>query len=151
MTDRAGMIAVLKRSCVPDFRAMGFKGSFPHFHREEAGLVDLLSFQFGQAGGCFCVNLGQADLRWWRTLFLPKVPPDRLRVHQTRGWVRLGASQGDRWFFYDPVMAGLRRAVARTPEEIAALCTKLIRTHAVPWWEERRSKARIFGSRPHQS
>ncbi|WP_137112210.1 DUF4304 domain-containing protein [Rhodobacter sp. SY28-1] len=147
MTDRAEMIAVLKRSCVPVLRDMGFQGTFPHFYREDAGFVDLVTFQFGREGGCFCVNLGQADRRWWTSLLLPKVAPDKLRFHQTRGWVRLGAIQGDRWFVYDPEIAVLRRSAAQTPDEIAALCAELFLSHAEPWWAQRRSEARVFSGR----
>jgi hypothetical protein len=132
------MIAVLKRSCGPVLRDMGFKGTFPHFYREVEGFVDLVTFQFGSAGGSFCVNIGQDDRRWWKAVLKPRVAPDKLRVHDTKGWVRLGAIQGDRWFVFGNAAANALRAPPQLPEDLAATCNDLFRSHAEPWWTQKR-------------
>jgi hypothetical protein len=140
MTNRTGMIAVLKMCCVPVLRDMGFEGQFPHFNRKVAEFVDRVTFQFAREGGSFCLNVGQADRRWWKTLLQPKIPPEKLRCYKPKGWVRLGAIQGDQWFFYDPEMAVLLRSVAQTPDELSTLCADLFRSEARPWWEAKRKQ-----------
>jgi hypothetical protein len=55
---RDAMIVELKRVAVPVLRSLGFKGSFPHFRRESAERIDLLTFQFSLGGGKFVVEVG---------------------------------------------------------------------------------------------
>jgi hypothetical protein len=58
-----------------------------------------VNFQFFSAGGSFCVNLGYADPHRKNVSFRPDTEIAKLRVNQTRGSVRLGATEGgDRWF-----------------------------------------------------
>ena len=55
-TTRAQMDEALKRLVVPQLRALGFKGSMPHLRRLRGEEYDLLTFQFSQWGGSFCVE-----------------------------------------------------------------------------------------------
>ena len=135
MTDRTAMIAVLKKVCVPALRAAGFKGTFPHVFRETGGFVALENFQFASAGGSFCVNLGYADPRRANVFIKPKTEPAKLRVSQTRDWVRLGAvTGGDHWFVFASPSDTPYRGGIRPPEELAARCKELMTTEAEAWW-----------------
>ena len=84
------MIRAIRERVVPELRRVGFKGSFPHFHREAKGGRDLLMFQFNKHGGGFWGEAGfwtadsdsaSADVRGY------SLPPEmRRRV----GYRRLG-------------------------------------------------------------
>ena len=60
-TTRADMDAALKAVLVPHLRALGFKGSMPHFRRSRGDAVDLCSLQFASSGGCFAIELGRVS------------------------------------------------------------------------------------------
>ena len=45
------MDRVLKATVIPELRARGFQGSFPHFRRLRPDRIDLLAFQFYRSGG----------------------------------------------------------------------------------------------------
>lgn len=138
-TDRKTMEARLKRDWMPVLREMGFKGAFPHFHREAGGFVPLMTVQFGSAGGSFCVNLGYADPARRNVYHKPDTEPAKLRVSQTRDWVRLGAvTGGDRWFVFGSAAATPYRGGVLPPEEIVAQCTALLRSEAEGWWAQKR-------------
>lgn len=138
-TDRKTMEAILRRDCVPVLRDLGFKGAFPHFHRVTGGFVALANVQFASAGGSFCVNLGYADPGRRNVYHKPETPPEKLRVSQTREFVRLGAVGGDRWFVFGRASASPYRGGVMAPEEIAAECNALLRTEAAAWWERMRA------------
>lgn len=138
MTDRKQMDAVLKRVCVPALRASGFKGSFPNLYRETGVFVALVNFQFASAGGSFCVNLGYSASGWANVFVKPKTDPGKLRVSQTRDWVRLGAvTGGDHWFVFASPSDTPYRGGIQPPEDLAARCTELLRTDAEDWWASR--------------
>jgi hypothetical protein len=138
-TDRKTMEAILKRQCVPVLRELGFKGAFPHFHRETGRFVALVTVQFGSAGGSFCVNLGYADPGRKNVSHKPETEPAKLRVSQTRDWVRLGAgAAGDRWFVFGSAGATPYRGSVMAPEAIVAECTALLRSEAEGWWAQKR-------------
>lgn len=50
---RSLMMKALRERLVPELRRLGFKGSFPHFHRPLTTRVDFLTIQFNSAGGSF--------------------------------------------------------------------------------------------------
>ena len=75
MTTNADMTRALKDHCVPKLRAMGFKGSYPHFHRAENGEVSLVNFQFSSGGSQFCVNLAFVDAE--QQALVPHLPRPR--------------------------------------------------------------------------
>lgn len=58
-TTRAEMDDALKRLVVPYLRDQGFKGSLPHFRRPRGDGFDILSVQFSQWGGSFCVEVAR--------------------------------------------------------------------------------------------
>src|SRR5688572_16529158 len=48
---RQDMLKARSEHTVPQLRALGFKGSLPHFHRVRGDQVDLQTFQFSHWGG----------------------------------------------------------------------------------------------------
>ncbi len=59
--DRSAMNDELKGLVVPMLRSLGFKGSLPHFRRANAGLLEVLTFQFDRYGGGFVVEVAQCN------------------------------------------------------------------------------------------
>ena len=57
--DRENMQKALKRIVVPEIRALGFKGSFPHFRRRAEGEHQMLMLFFNKYGGSFYVEAGR--------------------------------------------------------------------------------------------
>lgn len=52
------MVKVLKYFVVPEIKALGFSGTFPHFRREKNGKFEFVSFQFNRYGGSFVLECG---------------------------------------------------------------------------------------------
>lgn len=139
-TDRKTMEALLKRDCVPVLREMGFKGAFPHFHRETGGFVALMREQFASAGGSLCVEIGYPDPARKNVYHKPETEPAKLRSARPRtGCGRGAASGGDHWFVFGSASATPYRGGVRPPEEIVAECAALLRSEAQAWWEGKRT------------
>jgi hypothetical protein len=129
----------LKTISVPLLREMGFKGSFPHFHRAVGDHIDLLMFQFRLDGSSFIVEISYADPERTNLYFRPETPVARLRVRSTKKRYRLGESQetsGDGTWF--ELNHGLLTTQARYFNKIALRVNDLIFREAVPWWEAQR-------------
>lgn len=138
MTDpRQAMNASLKNVVVPVLRGLGFKGTFPHFYRESAGHVDLLTFQFRLGGGSFVVELSYADPGRENVYYDKEAQVGKLRVSQTSKRLRLGAKGpgSDNWFSFEP--AGLLKREADY-DRISARVAGLIELQALPWWNQNR-------------
>jgi Domain of unknown function (DUF4304) len=141
-TDRKTMETLLKRTCVPTLRDLGFKGSYPNFYRETGDFVALANVQFASAGGSFCVNLSYADPVRRNVYSRPETAPDKLRISQTRVTERLGAApRGDHWFVFGSASASSYRGGVRPPEDIVAQCNDLLRTEAQDWWARMQREA----------
>jgi len=98
---RADMDAALKAIVVPHLRALGFKGSLPHFHRLRAGGADLLTVQFISAGGQFTVELGRcaADGFDFHGRHVPLARANTTFLHDRhRLGSELKANYGDHWY-----------------------------------------------------
>jgi hypothetical protein len=133
--DRKTMEAALKANCVPGLRKSGFKGAFPDFYRDTDGFISLVNFQFFSAGGSFCVNLGYADPHRENVSFRPDTEIAKLRVNQTRGSVRLGATEGgDRWFSFGKTNYEEFRGQPRSVKELSLTCSELLASEAENWW-----------------
>jgi hypothetical protein len=122
---RDAMIAELKRVVVPVLRSLGFKGSFPHFHRATATRIDLLTFQFSMGGGQFVVEIGSFPSEGYE-LYGKLIPPGEVQMRHLLRRLRLGAKDesSDHWFNYD---GGDYGAVAES-------VVPYIRGQAVEWW-----------------
>jgi hypothetical protein len=120
--------AELKRLVVPEFRRLGFKGSYPHFYRDRAGHIDLATVQFISGGGKFVVELSYSDRERGNVYIYKDLPAAKLRASQTTKRFRLGATapHNDHWFVCTD---------AKT--ELTALCAsvnQLLSTQGSNWW-----------------
>ncbi len=52
------MVKTLKSFVVPEIKALGFSGTFPHFRREKGSRFEFVSFQFNRYGGSFVLECG---------------------------------------------------------------------------------------------
>jgi hypothetical protein len=136
MSSRDEMESVIKASVVPVLRKLGFKGSFPHFYREQSGHVDLACFQFSMAGGKFVVELAFATPDRSNVYANAAVPTSKLRVNQTTVRWRLGApsAHGDNWFIFEQSRAG-----CFPPNQIASRVAALLQTEGEAWWASKRT------------
>lgn len=134
--DRQAMIATLKQLVIPHLRALGFKGSFPHFRRLLEDRTDLLMFQFDRYGGGFVVEIAKCPPGDFVTSWGERIPAKKLEVyylHPDRRF-RLGtASTGeDHWFRYDHGGHWRRHQVF---ERLAHEVVQLLDEQAVLWWQ----------------
>jgi len=110
MSDRNSAIAAIKSMIVPDLRAAGFKGSFPHFRRpNKDNGFDLLSFLFDKWGGGFLIELSVAYpyREEYKNCYLLGLKPmgeevKKLDVGNTLVRHRLSGNDGD-WFRYETI------------------------------------------------
>lgn len=138
--DRKTMEAALKEHCIPVLRDRGFKGSFPHFYRDTDNHISLVNFQFWSAGGSFCVNLGYADPQRKNVFFEPDTEVKSLKVMQTSGQCRLGATDGgDKWFHFGKTSYEEFRDTPSMVDEIALACSQFLALEAEVWWQNKQA------------
>lgn len=98
------MTKALKTFVVPEIKALGFSGTFPHFRRERDGKFEFTSFQFNRYGGSFVLECGFVtphDL----SDFAKKLPFEKLTYGDAHPDNRLRikseiATTEDFWFAY---------------------------------------------------
>ena len=120
--------AELKRVLVPEFRRLGFRGSFPNFYRDRAGHIDLATVQFSSGGGKFVVELAYADNSRKNVYIYKDTPAAKLRVAQTTNRLRLGAEAPAKDHWFECTDAG---------SELTALssqASRLLGTQGANWW-----------------
>lgn len=134
--------AILKSVSVPFLRDLGFKGSYPHFHRSVGDHVDLLTFQFRLDGSSFIVEISYADAERKNVYFRPETPVPKLRASATTKRYRLGKQTepgGDgRWFKLEHGFMTTQNAHFK---KLAFQVNDLIVREANPWWEAQRHAA----------
>lgn len=99
-SERDKMISALKNIVVPELRAKGFKGSFPHFRRISEDKIDLMTFQFDRYGGGFVVEAAVCSPEGVTFSWGEKVPPNKVTAHDVNDRLRLNEKNGQ-WFRYD--------------------------------------------------
>jgi hypothetical protein len=103
---RTSMDRELKSSVVPRLREAGFSGSFPHFRRSRAEVIDLLTFQFDRNGGGFVVELARSSKDGLTTHWGKHIPGNKVSAwdfHPSarhRIQPRMGSGT-DCWFRFD--------------------------------------------------
>jgi hypothetical protein len=122
---RDKMIVELKQIVVPVLRELRFKGSFPHFRREVAGRVDLLTFQFSSAGGRFVVEIGKFAASGY-VMGDRILAANQVKISHLSRRLRLGAKNEsvDHWFDYE----------SEDRSHVATAIESLIRGQAEQWW-----------------
>ena len=136
---RQDMLKALAEHAIPQLRALGFKGSMPHFYRDRENHIDLLTFQFSQWGGRLVAEAAFAEQS--RANVIPHfkdAPPAKLRAAATGQRLRLGqgSSKRDPWFIYDQPVSG---EVQQEPVAIAQALSHLIAGEGVVWWDAQRA------------
>jgi hypothetical protein len=102
------------------------------------GFVALVNFQFSSEGGKFCVNLGYADPQRNNVFYEPDTDVKKRAVSQTRGNVRLGATQGgDCWFSFGATRYAAFRGQPLSVEELVSACRELLAAEAESWWRSK--------------
>lgn len=95
------MERALREIFVPQLRAAGFKGSFPHFRRPTGDQIRLLTFQYFSSGGSFVVELAACGIDGVTHSWGKHVPPNNVTAHDVGFRHRLGGSRGgDHWFVF---------------------------------------------------
>ncbi|MFJ7666866.1 DUF4304 domain-containing protein [Lysinibacillus sp. NPDC097195] len=98
------MIKALKKRVVPYLREHGFKGTFPHFRRQNEENTDLVTFQFNRYGG-FLVELSNCGKYGVTMSWGEEVPPNKVTAHDTnlndRFRLKEEIDPRECWFYYE--------------------------------------------------
>ena len=136
---RKNMEQALKEFFVPELRALGFKGSFPHFRRIAENSIDLLTFQFYSAGGSFVVEIGQCPLEGFTNAVGILTPANEVTVAHVFPRLRLGSSheagKSDHWFeFGEPNYVPAKTYTREHYQLVAKTAASFIPNQASTWW-----------------
>lgn len=135
---RDEMVAAIKSEIIPELRARGFRGSFPHFYRDDSNFISLITFQFFSSGGSFCINIGYADPQRQNVFSESDCETNKLKVMATRNARRLGDEAGDRWFHFGRTSYGQFRDASQSVGEIVTVCNELFVSDGEQWWGYRK-------------
>jgi hypothetical protein len=89
------MRRALREHVVPNLRARGFRGSFPHFSRVKSDRIDLLTFQFSIYGPTLYVEIATCGPDGVVYTTGEKIEPHAVRVRHTGTRRRLGRGADD--------------------------------------------------------
>ena len=146
--DRKSMERALKDVVVPVLRDLGFRGSYPHFHRMRDGHVDLFAIQFNRHGGSFAAEIAYVGPDWQNLMFEKRrgTEPKALQVGDAANRLRLGCDPSssdpqrrqDHWLAFSgfSLSALIGDRFVKRAEEVVAL----IGDQGVPWWDEMRDR-----------
>ena len=104
-SSRLAMNNALKKIVVPYLREHGFKGSFPHFRRQNKENIDLISFQYNRYGGSFTVNLATCPPDGINTEW-GSIPPNKVIAYDSDSYEFFRLSENvkeitDHWFDFE--------------------------------------------------
>lgn len=129
---RNKMDKAIKEIIIPFLRNEKFKGSFPHFRRENNGQLNLLTFQFSLYSPKFIVEISNCSIDGMTTTFGKEVKPAQCRVHYMFNRLRIGSlkSGTDHWYDFDkqPIFGNIFNK--RSKEVLKNWC------EAEKWWLE---------------
>ena len=98
----------LKNIIVPFLREKGFKGSMPHFRREQSDRINLLTFQHSLYDTKFVIEIANAQNKPFVTHWGKTIEPNKLTAHDLNKRKRIQAvmkqnedSFPEDWFRYD--------------------------------------------------
>jgi hypothetical protein len=101
------MDKALAETVIPVLRQIGFKGSLPHFRRLTNDRINLLTFQFDRYSGGFVIEIANAQLGDFTTLWGKKIEQKKLTAHDLYKRKRIQSnmdtpnSSTEDWFRYD--------------------------------------------------
>jgi len=92
----------LKILVVPFLRLKGFKGSMPHFRRQQSDRINLLTFQHSRYDSKFVVEIANSPSEGIVNDGELEIPPNKVTAHDMSKRLRLGAkgNNNDYWFDY---------------------------------------------------
>jgi hypothetical protein len=101
------MSNTLRVSVLPEFRKLGFKGTFPHLRRITKSEVHLITFQFDKYGGGFVIEISKTKNEPYKTYWGEIIEVTKLTTHYLNDRIRihpkglLKNSNTNDWFRYD--------------------------------------------------
>ena len=148
---RKEMELALKATVVPRIRALGFKGSMPHFRRLVEAKADLLTFQFNLSGGSFVAEMAvcsDADLaaHWRADLSLKNVTAKDMNQRRRLGSISQGS---DHWFVFGKknYERGHEKVERESHyEQIASQVVRVLDSQPVQWWATHASSSELHHS-----
>ncbi|UUC44758.1 DUF4304 domain-containing protein [Flavobacterium cerinum] len=122
----------LKEIFIPFLREKGFKGSLPHFRRQQSDRINLLTFQHSLYDTKFVVEIANCDPNGITTHWGKEIPKNKVTAHDVVYRMRLGSDKQniDYWFDY-----GKESLFTDNYKKIANEIIELW-NDAEKWWEE---------------
>jgi Domain of unknown function (DUF4304) len=99
---RQKMDGALKDIIIPFLREKGFKGSMPHFRREQSDRINLFTFQHSLYDTKFVIEIANCPLNGIYTLSGQQIPKNKVTAHDMDHRSRIGSKKykTDYWFDY---------------------------------------------------
>ena len=122
----------LKEILIPFLREKGFKGSLPHFRRQQSDRINLLTFQHSLYDTKFVVEIANSPAEGIITHWGKVIPKNKVTAHDIGYRMRLGSEKHktDYWFDY-----GKKSLFGDTYKKIAKEIIELW-DEAEKWWEK---------------
>ena len=95
----------LKEIVVPFLREKGFKGTMPHFRRQQSDRINLLTFQHSRYDTKFVVEIANCPSAGLVYQGVVEVAPNKMTAHEMGYRLRLGSEKHntDYWFDYGKI------------------------------------------------
>jgi len=92
----------IKDITIPFLRDKGFKGSLPHFRRQQSDGINLLTFQHSLYDSKFVVEIANCPAEGITTHWGKEIPKNKVTAHDMGERLRLGSEKHntDYWFDY---------------------------------------------------
>ena len=92
----------IKEITIPFLREKGFKGSLPHFRRQQTDGTNLLTFQHSLYDTKFVVEIANCPVEGITTHWGKEIPKNKVTAHDMGERLRLGSEKHntDYWFDY---------------------------------------------------
>jgi len=92
----------IKDITIPFLRDKGFKGSLPHFRRQQSDGINLLTFQHSLYDSKFVVEIANCPAEGITTHWGKEIPKNKVTAHDMGESLRLGSEKHntDYWFDY---------------------------------------------------
>lgn len=122
----------LKEIVVPFLREKGFKGSMPHFRRQQSDRINLLTFQHSLYDTKFVIEIANCPVNGVTTSWEKQIPKNKVTSHDLGYRMRLGSEKHntDYWFDY-----GKKSLFSNTFNKIAKEIIELW-NEAENWWSK---------------
>ncbi len=92
----------IKDITIPFLREKGFKGSLPHFRRQQSDGINLLTFQHSLYDAKFVIEISNCPAEGITTHWGKEIPKNKVTAHDIGERHRLGSEKHntDYWFDY---------------------------------------------------